>query len=84
MIYWDNSHIFKSKILIFFEQFLIFLLFFAQDVDHLAAEVSQLVYRLAGGIGPEPQLVNNTANGLANWIIGDLNAFNQLTKLNLL
>lgn len=41
-------------------------LFQFQDVDHLAAEVSQLVYRLAGGIGPEPQLVNNTANGLAN------------------
>lgn len=39
---------------------------FFQDVDHLAAEVSQLVYRLAGGIGPEPQLFNSTANGLPN------------------
>lgn len=37
-----------------------------QDVEHLAAEVSQLVYRFAGGIGPEPQLQNHTANGLAN------------------
>lgn len=41
-------------------------LFSFQDTDKLAAEVSQLVYRLAGGIGPEPQLTNHTANGLAN------------------
>lgn len=45
---------------------IIFCLLTIQDVENLAAEVSQLVYRLAGGIGPEPQLVNNAANGLAN------------------
>ncbi|XP_031635018.1 phosphoacetylglucosamine mutase [Contarinia nasturtii] len=34
-----------------------------EDVEHLVAEVSQLVYGLAGGIGPE---LNSTANGLPN------------------
>lgn len=40
-----------------------------QDVEQLAAEVSQLVHRLAQGVGPEPTLpdkIINTANGLPN------------------
>lgn len=47
----------------------IFSIQFCQDVDQLAAEVSQLVYRLAGGVGPEPKHPDgsiNTANGLPN------------------
>lgn len=42
-----------------------FITFILQDVEHLAAEVSHLVYRLAQGVGPEPTLPN-TANGLPN------------------
>lgn len=58
---------FEIKSKVFWFDFLLFFLSYSQDVDHLAAEVSQLVYRFAGGIGPEPQLQNHTANGLANW-----------------